>query len=107
MSPKNIDDPTLLVVETRNGSCAWSEPGDIDISRGLKIGPQPLKEIGGIHRESLRLFHGGRWFPHPNSVPSNVMTPLSAPREANESIRSRSRKTKEPSAEDSLPIAAR
>jgi hypothetical protein len=52
LSPKNIDAQTLLLVETNN-SIAWSAPGDIDISRGLKVGNKSMLEMGGLHTGSF------------------------------------------------------
>ncbi len=52
LSPKNIDAQTLLLVETNN-SIAWTTPGDIDISRGLKVGNKSMVEIGGLHSGSF------------------------------------------------------
>jgi hypothetical protein len=49
MGYKGIDPETLLLVETNN-STTWSEPGDIDISRGLKVGNRSMLEMGGLHQ---------------------------------------------------------
>lgn len=50
MSPSDAEDPTILVVETTDGMCSWTEPGDIQIVKGLAIGSKPMKDIGGIHK---------------------------------------------------------
>jgi len=48
------DRPTILIVETRNGGTAWTQPGDIDISQyGLKVADKPMQSIGGLHRDVL------------------------------------------------------
>lgn len=52
MSPKNIDRPTLLLVETRNNS-TWCEPGDIDLGRSFKVGNKPMVDVGGLHKNSF------------------------------------------------------
>ncbi len=38
---------TLLVVETLNGGKKWTEPNDIDVSKGVKLGNRPMTDIGG------------------------------------------------------------
>lgn len=50
LSPADAEDPTILVVETTDGMCSWTEPMDIDIGKGLSIGSKPMKDIGGIHK---------------------------------------------------------
>ncbi|MCU0710623.1 MAG: DUF1559 domain-containing protein [Pirellula sp.] len=50
LSPADAEDPTILVVETNDGMCSWSEPMDIDVGKGLSIGSKPMKHIGGIHK---------------------------------------------------------
>lgn len=50
LSPADAEDPTILVVETVDGSCSWTEPKDIDIGLGVSIGSKPMNDIGGIHR---------------------------------------------------------
>jgi hypothetical protein len=50
MAPADAEDPTILVVETTDGMCSWTEPRDIEIGRGLAIGSKPMKDIGGIHK---------------------------------------------------------
>lgn len=45
-----IDSPTLLLIQSNNGSIAWSEPGDVDTQQGsLRVGNQPQLQIGGLH----------------------------------------------------------
>lgn len=51
MAPADAEDPTILLVETTSGICSWSEPMDIDASKGVAIGSKPMKEIGGIHKD--------------------------------------------------------
>jgi hypothetical protein len=79
LSHSNIDKHTILLVETNN-STVWSMPGDIDISRGLKVGNKAMKEIGGLHsgsftavtvdKESMRI---------PSDVPQIVLDALVTP----------------------------
>ena len=52
MSRSKVEKNTLLVVETTN-STAWSEAGDIDVNRGLRVGNKSMVEIGGLHQESF------------------------------------------------------
>lgn len=45
-----LDSPTLLLVQSNNGSIAWSEPGDVDTQKGsLQVGNTPQLQIGGLH----------------------------------------------------------
>lgn len=45
-----LDSPTLLLIQSNNGSIAWSEPGDVDTQKGnLKVGNTPQLQIGGLH----------------------------------------------------------
>jgi len=43
------DDPseTLLVVETKDGVIAWTQPGDLDTVNGITIGSIAMRDIGG------------------------------------------------------------
>lgn len=41
------DDETLLVVETLNGGKKWTEPNDLDVSKGVQLGSRPMVDIGG------------------------------------------------------------
>ena len=50
LSPADAEDPTILVVETTDGMYSWTEPVDIDVGKGLAIGSQSMKDIGGIHK---------------------------------------------------------
>lgn len=52
LSNKKIDSETILLVETMN-SVVWSEPGDIDINRGLKVGNKSMVDMGGLHKGSF------------------------------------------------------
>ncbi len=79
LSPKNIDKPTILLVETNN-NIQWSAPGDIDIGRSFKVGNKPMVDVGGLHKgsftamtvdeESLRI---------PSTVPQSVLDALVTP----------------------------
>jgi hypothetical protein len=81
LNPNKITDkPTILLIETNNGGCIWSQPGDVDIGLGMHIGKKPLVEIGSLHsnyiaavtteEESLKL---------PNTVPRIVLDALVSP----------------------------
>ena len=52
LSPKNIDRPTILLVETRNNT-NWCAPGDIDLGRSFKVGTKPTVDVGGMHKTSF------------------------------------------------------
>ena len=43
------DDPaeTLLLVETKDGVATWTQPADLNISFGVKLGKTPMRDIGG------------------------------------------------------------
>ena len=79
LSRKNIDKPTILLVETNN-NIQWSAPGDIDIGRSFKVGNKPMVDVGGLHKgsftamtvdeESLRI---------PSTVPQSVLDALVTP----------------------------
>jgi hypothetical protein len=38
---------TLLVVETLDGACTWTQPGDISTSNGIAIGTRAMVDVGG------------------------------------------------------------
>ncbi len=79
LSPKNIDKPTILLVETNN-NIVWCAPGDIDIGRSFKVGNKPMVDVGGLHKgsftamtvdeESLRI---------PSTVPQSILDALVTP----------------------------
>lgn len=52
LSPKNIDRPTLLLVETKNNT-VWCAPGDIDLGRSFRVGNKPMVDVGGLHKSSF------------------------------------------------------
>jgi hypothetical protein len=80
LTPKNTDDPTLLLVQTREGLGNWMEPGDIDVDRGVRPGPRPMRDIGGIQKDSfVSVSTSGESFRIPNSVPANVLDSLISP----------------------------
>ncbi len=79
LSPKNIDKPTLLLVETKN-NIQWCAPGDIDLGRSFRVGNRPMVDVGGLHKssfsamtvdeESMRI---------PSNVPQAVLDALVTP----------------------------
>jgi hypothetical protein len=80
LSPRNLDDPTLLLVETRHGMATWTEPGDIDISRGLRPGTRPLQDLGGLFKDSFTAVSvSGEGFRIPMTVPTSVLDSLVSP----------------------------
>jgi hypothetical protein len=80
LSPRNIDDPTLLLVETKHGLASWSEPGDIDVSQGARPGNRPMKDLGGLYRDSFTAVSTQEeGFRIPNSVPGAVLDSLLSP----------------------------
>lgn len=38
---------TLLLVETKDGVATWTQPADLNISFGVKLGKTPMRDIGG------------------------------------------------------------
>jgi len=52
LAPKNIDRPTLLLVETKNNTI-WCAPGDIDLGRSFRVGNKPMFDVGGLHKNSF------------------------------------------------------
>ncbi len=79
LSPKNIDKPTLLLVETKN-SIQWCEPGDIDLGRSFRVGNRPMVDVGGLHKSSFSAMtvdeEGMRI---PSNVPQAVLDALVTP----------------------------
>jgi hypothetical protein len=53
LSRQNIDEPTILLVETVEGLGTWTEPVDLDTAKGAKMGIRPMKDMGGIHRDCV------------------------------------------------------
>jgi hypothetical protein len=44
------DVPTMLVVQSCNGTVTWSQPGDVEIHKSsLQVGSVPQEQIGGLH----------------------------------------------------------
>ncbi len=79
MSPKNIDQPTLLLVETKNNT-TWCAPGDIDIGRSFKVGNKPMVDVGGLHRTSFTAMTVDEdSFRIPTDVPLTVLNALVSP----------------------------
>lgn len=80
LAPQNNDDPTLLLIETREGLGNWMEPGDIDITRGVRPGSRPMQDVGGIHKDAfMSVSTKGEPLRIPNSVPANVLDSLISP----------------------------
>jgi|694.fasta_scaffold03092_6 hypothetical protein len=80
LTPQNTDDPTLLLIQTREGLGNWMEPGDIDVSRGVRPGPRPMRDVGGIQKDSfVSVSTKGEPLRFPNSVPANVLDSLISP----------------------------
>ena len=79
LSPKNLDNPTLLVVETKNNTI-WCQPGDIDIGRRFRVGNKPMVDVGGLHNSSFTAVtvdeEGMRI---PSNVPQNVLDAIVTP----------------------------
>ena len=79
LSPKNLDKPTLLLVETKNNT-TWCQPGDIDIGRRFRVGNKPMVDVGGLHKSSFTAMtvdeEGMRI---PSNVPQNVLDSLVTP----------------------------
>lgn len=75
----NSEKNTILVVETNN-LCAWSQPGDIDIGRGLRVGQKPLVDVGGLHQGSFTAVSvDEERFRLPSDVPQAVLDALVTP----------------------------
>lgn len=80
LSPNNIDDPTLLLVETMHGMATWTEPGDVDVSQGARPGNRPMKDFGGLYKESFTCVTAQEeGLRIPNSVPGAVLDSLISP----------------------------
>lgn len=52
LARSNLDKNTILLVETMNNT-TWSQPGDIDIGRGIRVGNAAMVDIGGLHKGSF------------------------------------------------------
>jgi len=79
ISRKNIDQPTLLLVETKN-STIWCAPGDIDIGRSFKVGNKPTVDVGGLHQTSFTAMTvDEESFRIPSDVPLTVLNALVSP----------------------------
>jgi len=75
------DDPTLLLVETKEGGFVWTQPGDIDIGTfGLKVGTTPMQTIGGQHaKHVVAVDCNGQGLRIPKETPSLVLDALVTP----------------------------
>ena len=79
MSPKNIDQPTLLLIETKNNT-TWCAPGDIDVGRSFKVGNKPMVDVGGLHQTSFTAMTvDEQSFRMPSDVPLTVLNALVSP----------------------------
>lgn len=79
LSPKNIDKPTLLLVETKNNT-QWCAPGDIDLGRSFRVGNKPMVDVGGLHRSSFTAMTVDQEaFRIPTNVPQTVLDALVTP----------------------------
>jgi hypothetical protein len=79
ISTKNIDRPTILLVETKNNTI-WSAPGDIDMGRSFKVGNKPMVDVGGLHKNSFTAMTvEGESMRIPVSVPPSVLGALVTP----------------------------
>lgn len=79
LASKNIDKPTLLLVETKNNT-PWSAPGDIDLGRSFRVGNKPMVDVGGLHRSSFTAMTvDGEAFRIPTNVPQTVLDALVSP----------------------------
>lgn len=77
---KISDMPTILVVETKNGNCAWSQPGDLDITTGLKIGSKSMVDMGGLHKNYVTAAGTqDEIFRLPKDIPQNVLDAMISP----------------------------
>jgi hypothetical protein len=64
LSRTQAEKNTILLVETNN-MCSWTQPGDINIGRGLQVGQKPMADEDG-----LRI---------PSNVPQSVLDALATP----------------------------
>lgn len=79
LSPKNIDKPTLLLVETRNNT-QWCAPGDIDLGRSFRVGNKPMVDVGGLHKSSFSAMTVDEEAMRiPSNVPQAVLDALVTP----------------------------
>ncbi len=77
---ENIDQPTLLLVETTFDLQSWTEPGDIDVLQGARPGNRALKDLGGIYPDSFTAVSTqGDGFIFPNNVSGAVLDSLITP----------------------------
>ncbi len=80
LSRENVDEPTLLLVETKHDFKNWMEPGDIDVSHGARPGNRPQKDLGGLYHDSFTAVStSGDGFRFPNSVSGVVLDSLISP----------------------------
>jgi hypothetical protein len=75
------DDPTILLVETRNNGTLWTEPGDIDTSAiGVSMGVKPMHSIGGHHRDHVVVMDSdARGYRIPKETPQVVIDAMVTP----------------------------
>ena len=79
ISTKNIDKPTLLLVETKN-NVIWCAPGDIDLGRSFRVGNKPMVDVGGLHKDSFTAMTvEGESFRIPSNVPQTALDALVTP----------------------------
>ena len=79
VSKKGIDQPTLLIVETKN-NCIWSCPGDLDLGRSFKVGNKPMVDLGGLYQDSFTAMTvDEEAMRFPLAVPQSVLDALVTP----------------------------
>ena len=75
----NADKHIILLVETNN-MCAWSQPGDINIGRGLRVGQKALVDVGGLHQGSFTAMTTDKdGMRIPSDVPQVILDALVTP----------------------------
>lgn len=78
-----LDGPeqTILVTETANAGKTWTEPFDINVSSGARLGTVPYMEIGGNHvGEAIAVTVDGTPLVIPDNIPMSTLDALITPK---------------------------
>jgi type II secretory pathway pseudopilin PulG len=79
LSRTQAEKNTILLVETNN-MCSWTQPGDINIGRGLRVGQKPMVDVGGLHQGSFTAITTDEdGLRIPSDVPQAVLDALVTP----------------------------
>jgi hypothetical protein len=79
LSRTQAEKNTILLVETNN-MCSWTQPGDINSGRGLRVGKKAMVDVGGLHQGSFTaMTTDEEGLRIPSDVPQAVLDALVTP----------------------------